>query len=176
MASRTTQANGTCASPTVPPATFWGPWRATGEKSSIQHAYKDAYKNGEVPRAVIPTSRVFWKPRPSLISITETKLDASVFEVTSLGTEGDPDCPICKDKLSDQSGLYDDTCDESTMVHGVARHEACGRMMHSACLAGWVGSFVERDGMRGSGDKMSCPMCRDSSDEWIIDLSVGRCI
>lgn len=104
----------------------------------------------------MPASRVYWFPRTGLISITETRLDASGVEVTGLGTEDDSDCPICKDKLSEQSGMYDDTCDESTMLHGVARHEGCGRMWHSACLASWIGSLVERD-----HDEITCPMCRE---------------
>lgn len=157
MASRTTQADETCASRIVPPATFWE--AVGGPQWRIQHVYQDAYKNGELHRRVIPASRVFWKPCPNLISITETRLDAARFEVTGLGTEDDPDCPICKDELSEQSGLYDDSCDESTKVHGVARHEACGRMMHRACLTSWIRSLVERDDM-GSGDEVSCPMCR----------------
>lgn len=33
-------------------------------------------------------------------------------------------------------------------------------MMHRACLASWVGTFVGGEGSRGEGDVINCPMCR----------------
>ena len=138
-------------------ATFPEPWWVTGVES---YPHQAVYRSPESPRETRPARGLYWARHPGLTAISEATFDASQIEVIGLGTEDDGDCPICKNKLSDKSGVNDHTGNRLDVLCGIARHDTCGRTMHKACLAGWVSSFVGREDGCGSGEVISCPMCR----------------